>query len=103
MEVRDVDASREPGNIGTVPFDGKCDRRIAQYAEIEAVMRLLPDVFAVEHHVAPERLLQARVEFVAKAGRQNRVRSRRAQKKHGQDVVVAAEAGKHQVLVEGSL
>ena len=58
------------GNLGVMPVDRKRDRRIAQYAEVERVVGVLPYVLAAEHHELAKRLLEARMKFVAEAGGQ---------------------------------
>ena len=70
MEVRHIGAQREARDLRVVPVDREGDRSIAQNAEVERVMRVLPDVFAAEHHIFSESLLQAGMELVAKAGLQ---------------------------------
>ena len=57
VEVGEVGAGGESGNLGIVPLDRKRNRSVAQHAEVVAVVRIFPDVFAVEHDVAAERLL----------------------------------------------
>ena len=93
-----------PGNLRVVPLDGKGDRRVAQHAEVVGVVRVLPDVFAVDDQVSAEGLLQAGMEFVAIAGSQRRQRlrgSRLAADSSTGDA--ASQAGEHQVLVERRL
>jgi hypothetical protein len=67
MKVRHIGAQREARDLCIVPIDGKSDGSIAQNAEVECIMRVLPDVFAAEDHILSESLLQSGVEFVAKA------------------------------------
>ena len=62
----------KPGNFGIVPLDREGDRSIAEHAEVVAVVRVFPDVFAIEHDVLAEGLLKPGMEFIAKAGIQRR-------------------------------
>ena len=66
MKVRHIGAQREARDLCIVPIDGKGDGSIAQNAEVECIMRVLPDVFAAEDDIFSESLLQSGVEFVAK-------------------------------------
>ena len=68
MEVGHVGAQREAGDLGVVPVDREGDRRVAEHAEVEGVVRVLPDVVAADDEVLAEGLLQAGVELVAEAG-----------------------------------
>jgi hypothetical protein len=70
VEVRHAHAARISGNFRVVPLNGESDRRVAEHAEIVAVVRVLRDPLAGKDQVAPESLLQASVEFIAKAGTQ---------------------------------
>ena len=69
-----------------MPLDREKDRRIAQYAEVVGAVRVLPDVFAVDHQELSYGLLQTGMEFVAKAGVQWRRGARRAAQKRVQHV-----------------
>ena len=68
MVHRHAGAQRQSGNLRVMPFDRKCDRRITQHAEVVGAVRVLPDVFAVDHQKLSDGLLQAGMEFIAKAG-----------------------------------
>ena len=68
MDVGEIHARRKARDFGVVPLDGKRDRSIAEHAEVVAVVRVFPDVLAVENDVLPERLLESGMEFIAKAG-----------------------------------
>ena len=70
MVIRDVRADRIAGNFRIIPRDRKGDRSGAQNAEIVAVVRVLPDVLAIDNQVFPEGLLQAGMKLIAKTGRQ---------------------------------
>ena len=72
VEVRQAGADRIAGNLGTLPFDGIRDRRIAQHAEVECLVRILPDVFGIDHQVPSKSLLETRVELIAVTGAQRR-------------------------------
>ncbi len=66
--TRNLDVQCVAGNLGVVPVDGEGDGRVAEDAEVEGVVGVLPDVLAAEDHVLAEGLLQAGVELVAIAG-----------------------------------
>ncbi len=51
-----------------MPVDGEGDGRVAEDAEVEGVVGVLPDVFAAEHGPLAEGLLEAGMELVAVAG-----------------------------------
>src|SRR6202161_601953 len=68
VPVGHTGAQQESGNFGVVPVDGKRDRRVAEHAEVVGVVRVLPDVLAVDDEMLAERLLQAGVKFVAETG-----------------------------------
>ena len=87
-------------NLGVVPFDREGDRCVAQHAEVVAVMRVFRNPLARKDQVLPKRLLEAGMEFIAKAGTQ-RVRlpmSSREEADSRQDA--APSAGKNQIFVE---
>ena len=65
VKIREAAANGKARYFGIVPLDGKGDGRIAEDAEIVGVVRVFPDVFAAQHEVLPEGLLQAGVKFVA--------------------------------------
>ena len=103
MEVGHAYASREPGNLGVVPLNGKRDRSAAQHAEVVGVVRVLPDVFAGEDHILSKRLLQAGVKLVAPARSEWSGHAwRHAAQQRSQDERIASRAGQHQVFVERS-
>ena len=78
MVDRHAGAQREAGNLGVVPLNREGDRRVAQHAEVVGVMRVLPDIFAIDDQEFAKGLLQASMEFIAIAGNQSRQRSRGA-------------------------
>ncbi len=96
-------ADGKAGNFRIVPFDRKCDRRVAQHAEIVGVVRVFPDVFSVEDEVLSKCLLQAGVEFIAEAGRQRSKCVRCTEKERIQNRRTASHTGKYQVFVERTL
>src|ERR1700733_12694238 len=49
--IGNVDAESEAGNLRVVPVDGESDRGVAEHAEVEGVVRVLPDVAAAEDQV----------------------------------------------------
>jgi len=51
-----------------MPVDGERNRRVAQDAEVEGIVGVLPDVLAAHHGMLSEALLQAGVELVAETG-----------------------------------
>ena len=70
MDLRHAYAPRISGNLRIVPFNGVSDRRVAENAEVEAVVRVLRDPLAGKDQVLAESLLQAGVELFAKANAQ---------------------------------
>ena len=101
VEVGHRAAKRESRNLGAVPLDGESDRGVAENAEIVGVVRVLPDVFAVQHEILPEGLLQTGVEFIAKSGRDGIGGASGTSEQRVQNVIGAADAGKHQIFVKG--
>ena len=65
VEVGHVHVQGIAGNLGVVPVDGEGDGSVAEHAEVECVVGVLPDVFAAEDEVFAEGLLEAGMEFVA--------------------------------------
>ena len=61
----DVGVERVAGDLGVVPVDGEGDGRVAEDAEVEGVVGVLPDVLAAEDGMLAEGLLEAGVELVA--------------------------------------
>ena len=82
VDLGDVEAAVEAGDLGVVPADGEGNRRGAEDGEVVGVMRVLPDVVGGEDGVARERLLEAGVKVVAEAGA---VRRGRAGDERGDD------------------
>ena len=104
--VGDRGADGIAGNFRTVPLDRVRDRSVAEHAEVERLVRVLPDVLAVDDQVLPESLLQTNVELVAVT---------RAERRHiGRDAlttghrflkienhrVIATGAGENKVFIE---
>src|ERR1700687_5085279 len=103
MEVWHAHPARISWNLRARPFDRESDGSRAQHAEIVGIMGVLPDVFAREHHVSPERLFNSCVKLIAPARRKRGYVRRRAGKKWIQDRIAATLVGKYQVLGEGRL
>ena len=91
---------RVAGNLGVMPVDGEGDGRVAQHAEVEGVVRVLPDVFAAEDHVFAEGLLQAGMKLVAEARAQGVLKHPECNEQRRKHGVGASLAGEHQVFVE---
>src|SRR5579864_1455143 len=102
MEVRDTHPARISRNLRPLPFHRKCDRRIAENAEVITIVGVLPNVFAGEYEIPSKCLLDSRMKLVAPAWSQRRRLTRfKAPKKRVQHRVAAPDTGKHQVFVEG--
>ena len=78
------------------------DGRVAEDAEVEGVVRVLPDVLAADDSVLAEGLLEAGVELIAKAGTAARWRRRASSRAAGRARRWAALTGKDEILVERS-
>ena len=78
------------GNLGVMPVDGEGDRRVAQDAEVEGVVGVLPDVLAADHGMLSEALLQAGVELVAETGLKRSRNARRAEEQRRQHRIRAS-------------
>ena len=80
--------------------------RVAEHAEVEGLVRVLPDVFSIHHQILAKSLLKAGMKFIAVAGTQRRGRhagaARDQRLERGDHRVVASQARQHQVLVERS-
>ena len=74
MQIRDPYATRVSGNFCVMPFNWESDRGIAEHAEIVTVVRVLRNPLPGKDQVLAESLLQASVEFIAKAGTQGSAR-----------------------------
>src|SRR5450755_2298580 len=68
VEVGHFGTQVEAGDLRVVPVDRKEDRRVAQDAEVEGVVGVLPDVISGEDEVFAEGLLEASMKLVAEAG-----------------------------------
>ena len=102
VEVRHIGTQGEAGDLGVVPVDGEGDGRVAEDAEVEGVVGVLPDVVAADDEVLAEGLLETGVKLVAEAGLQGSGDARRAEQQRRENVTPASLAGEHEVLVEGS-
>ena len=100
--VGNIDAKREAGNLGVVPVDGEGDRRVAEHAEIEGVMGVLPDVVTAHDEVLAKSLLQASMEFILEPGLDHGVAALTG-KQWIQDRVAATLTGNDEVFVEWRL
>src|SRR6202041_1294138 len=86
-----------------MPIDGKGNWSIAQNAEVERVVGVLPDIFAAEDDIFSESLLQPGVEFVAKARLQRSLPPGGAREQGSQHFVGATLAREHEIFVERRL
>ena len=68
MDMGNVCVEGIAGDLGVVPVDGEGDGCVAEDAEVEGVVGVLPDVFAAEDGPLAEGLLEAGVELVADTG-----------------------------------
>src|SRR5580693_928056 len=100
MDIGHAHAPRVSGNLRVVPFNGESDRRVAEHAEVVAIVSVFRDVLTGKYQESPERLLDASVELVAKAGIQCPACSRRTEKKRRQDRILASDTRKNEILVE---
>src|SRR5579872_4404093 len=78
MHVDGAYASCQAVQLGVVPGNRERDGSIKQHIEIVAVLRELPEVFAIEHQPVTQLLLQAGVELVpfARLQRDGRLRAK---------------------------
>src|SRR5271154_6893514 len=102
MKVGNIGTKREARNLRVVPIDRKGNWRIAQHAEVERIVRVLPDVIAADHEVLAKSLLQARMKLILEP-RLQISRSIRASEERIQHRVQASLTGQHKVLVERRL
>src|SRR5271170_1084025 len=86
-----------------MPIDREGNRSIAQHAEIERVMLVLPDIVPAKNDVLAKCLLQSGVKLVLEPGLQYSRYSRRAKQQRIQYRVRTALARQHQVFVERTL
>ena len=86
-----------------MPVDRKGDGRVAQHAEVESIVRVLPDVFAAHNSALAEGLLESGMELVAETGLQRSRYSRSANQQRSKHGVRASFARKNQVLIERRL
>ncbi len=101
MVVRYVGSQRKPRNFRIVPLHREEDGRVAENAEVIAIVRVFPDVLGVHNEVFAKCLLEAGVKFVSES------RIKRCSYLCGTSEDVAKNhietsgAGENQVLVEG--
>src|SRR6266481_5666409 len=75
VEIRHADADRGPVNLRAFPGNGEEDRRVAERGEVIRVVRVLPQIVGVHHHVLSKSLLKAGIELVALAGANRRLQA----------------------------
>src|SRR5579864_2105093 len=101
MEVRDTHPARISRNLRPLPFHRKCDRRIAENAEVITIVGVLPNVFAREYEIPSKCLLDSRMKLVAPAWSQRRrLTGFKTAQQRIQHCVIAPGTGKNQVLIE---
>ncbi len=98
--TRHLDVQSIARNLGVVPIDGEGDGCIAEHAEVERVMGVLPDVLAAEEYILTELLLQAGMELVAETGCEGSRCAWAACEQWIQHRIRATAAGKDQIFVE---
>ena len=103
MVVGDFRIKRIARNLGVMPVDGEEDGGVAQDAEVEGVVGVLPDVLAADHHILADGLLESGMKLVAETGIESSRNTRRAIEQRIEDGIRAASAGEHEILVEGRL
>ena len=103
VKIGDLDVEGVARNLRVVPVDGEGDGRIAEDAEVEGVVGVLPDVLAAEDSVFAQGLLQTGVKLVAEAGGEGTGDAGTARQQRVQHRIGAAAAGKDEVFVEGRL
>src|SRR6185369_17281605 len=62
-----VDSNRKSIDLRFVPLDRNGQRRVEQHVEVEIFVRVLPEIFAVNHQVLTDGLFKARSEVVARS------------------------------------
>src|SRR6266478_5357075 len=102
VEIRHADADRGPVNLRAFPGNGEEDRRVAERGEVIRVVRVLPQVVGVHHHVLSKSLLKAGIELVALAGANRRLQARAADNV-GDNRISRSQACQNQVLIERRL
>jgi hypothetical protein len=103
VEVGDFSPQVEAGYLRVVPVDGKEDRRVAEDAEVERVVGVLPDVVAGDDEVLAEGLLETNMELVAEARLKRSGDAGGTREKRREDSASATLAGDDEVFVERSL
>src|SRR5260370_20499546 len=97
MIIRDTGANGIARNLRTLPFHGEAHGSIAEDAEVEAVVRVLPQIFGVNDQVFAERLLESRVKLVTPSGMQRHIQAGRSSRGRAENPVdhrvIAAGAG----------
>src|SRR5579863_4800815 len=105
MVIGNAYSQRISGNFVSLPFDWECNRRGTYNAKVVTVVGVLPDIFAVDHDVFSNSLLQSSMEFIAKCGRDRSRYARHPGRRHdGCDHRdTASGAGDYQIFVERRL
>ena len=67
VKFRNFDVQSVAGDFRVMPIDRKGDGRVAEHAEVEGVVRVLPDVFAADYDALAESLLEAGMKLIAEA------------------------------------
>src|SRR6266850_3641519 len=99
MKIRHAGAHRKPADLRIVPGDRERNRRAEDDAKVKSIVRVLPQVVCVDHHVSPEGLLEPAVKLVSLSAANRSWRSQYA----GEDTCRIPETSDDQVFVEGSL
>jgi len=81
---RDLHIRSIAGDLRVMPIDGEGNGRVAEYAEVEGVVRVLPEIFAAYNNPLADGLLESGVKLVAIAGVQSARDAGCAEKKRSQ-------------------
>jgi len=99
VKVRNARANGKPADFGPVPGDRERDGSIEKHAEVESIVRVFPQVIAVNDQVPPESLLEPGVKLIALP----RTNGARLAQDAGKDAGRISETSNHQVFVKWSL
>ena len=100
LQVGGAHASSHAVELGVVPRDGERDIGVQQRAEVESVVRVLPEIIGVDQDELADGLLKTGVELVAETRLDgNRIRSEHGLRKPAR----AGSARQQQVFVERRL
>ena len=103
MVLGNLQIYRIAGYFRAMPVDGEGNGRVAQHAEVEGVVRVLPDVLAAENDSLAKSLLESGVKLIAETGAHVSGYAWAAIEQRIQHSVRASAAGEHQVLIEWRL